>query len=247
MVCLDLATGHRSWSSPSGTFRLVHDDRVYCADGKMITALSAETGKRRWSHTPSVTEIRDVFVAGGSLWVGGFKPIEGKRGPSWGPYFATQRDLATGEIRRHVAPENPGHHHRCYLNKATDRFILGGRRGTEFIDLETGEVLWHSWARGVCKYGVMPCNGLLYTPPHACACYVAAKLTGFSALANKRTSTQRSTQSTKDEGRRTKEDGLLVKGPAYDRASLRAPSEDHRPASDDLRPSSLVLRPSSFV
>ena len=95
-------------------------------------------------------------------------------------------DLATGEMLMHVEPENPGHHHRCYLNKATDRYILVGRRGTEFIDLESGDVLWHSWARGVCKYGIMPCNGLLYAPPHPCGCYVAAKLTGFNALAPKR-------------------------------------------------------------
>ena len=119
--------------------------------------------------------------------MGGFKPFEGrstgKRGPAWGPYFVTQRDLATGEVLNHIEPENPGHHHRCYINKATDRYILGGRRGTEFIDLQTGEVLWHSWARGVCKYGVMPANGLLYVPPHACGCYTAAKLTGFNALA----------------------------------------------------------------
>jgi len=127
-----------------------------------------------------------VFVAGGTLWLGGFKPFPEKRGPSWGPYFATQLDLGTGKMLMQVEPENPGHHHRCYPNKATDRYILGGRRGTEFIDLQSGDVLWNSWARGVCRYGVMPCNGLLYTPPHACACYVGVKLTGFHALAPER-------------------------------------------------------------
>ena len=30
------------------------------------------------------------------------------------------------------------HHHRCYRDKATSRYILGGRTGTEFIDLATG-------------------------------------------------------------------------------------------------------------
>jgi outer membrane protein assembly factor BamB len=118
----------------------------------------------------------------------------------------TQRDLATGGVLKHIEPENPGHHHRCYSNKATDRYILGGRRGTEFIDLTTGEVLWHSWARGVCRYGVMPCNGLLYVPPHACGCYVAAKLTGFNALA----SGNAKAGATSDEAPR------LERGPAYD-------------------------------
>lgn len=186
VVCFDLETGRELWSASSAPLRVVYDGSVFCADGKTITALSARTGETRWTQAASLSSVRDLFVAGGSLWVGGFKPFPKKRGPSWGPYFATQRDLATGEMLMHVEPENPGHHHRCYLNKATDRYILVGRRGTEFIDLESGDVLWHSWARGVCKYGVMPCNGLLYAPPHPCGCYVAAKLIGFNALAPKR-------------------------------------------------------------
>jgi outer membrane protein assembly factor BamB len=152
-----------------------------------------------------LTQIRDLFAAGGSIWAGGFKPFPTKRGPSWGPYFATQLDLNTGQMLKHIEPDNPSHHHRCYQNKATDRYILGGRRGTEFIDLESGEVLWNSWARGVCKYGVMPCNGLLYTPPHACGCYVGVKLTGFHALASERQNSKAVSQETE----------RLQKGPAY--------------------------------
>jgi hypothetical protein len=97
--------------------------------------------------------------------------------------FVVQRDLQTGRVLREIEPDNPGHHHRCYSNKATERYILGGRRGTEFIDLDSGEVLWNSWVRGVCKYGVMPSNGLVYAPPHACGCYTMVKTTGFFALA----------------------------------------------------------------
>jgi hypothetical protein len=166
---------------------MVSGGAVYCAGGDTVAALSAEDGKLCWEQTPLLCSVRDAFVAGGALWLGGFKPYQGrrsgKRGPAWGPYFATKRDLATGEVLLHVEPENPGHHHRCYRNKATDRYILAGRRGTEFLDLDSGEVLWNSWARGVCRYGVMPCNGLLYAPPHACGCYIAAKLIGFNALA----------------------------------------------------------------
>jgi outer membrane protein assembly factor BamB len=183
VVCVDLKTGRELWSRSSATLRLVWGESVFCADGAAIEALSAGRGEALWRQVPSVIQIQDVFVAGGSLWVGGFKPIKGKRGPSWGPYFATQRDPATGKTLMHVEPENPGHHHRCYANKATDRYILAGRRGTEFIDLKSGEVRWNNWARGVCRYGIMPCNGLLYAPPHACGCYMAAKLIGFNALA----------------------------------------------------------------
>jgi len=186
IVCLDLESGRELWSASAPRLRLAYDGSVVCADGKTVTVLSALTGEPRWTQDTLLCDVRDAFVAGGSLWLGGFKPWQGKskgkRGPAWGPYFVTKRDFDTGEVLMHVEPENPGHHHRCYQNKATDRYILGGRRGTEFIDLASGEVLWHSWARGVCRYGVMPSNGLLYVPPHACGCYVAAKLTGFNAL-----------------------------------------------------------------
>jgi len=184
VVCLNLKTGRQHWSVSSAPLRVVCEDGVVCANGRTVTALSAETGKTLWSRDALLTEIRDAFVVNGSLWLGGFKPIEGKRGPVWGPYFVTQRELVTGKVLRHVEPENPGHHHRCWRNKATERYILGGRRGVEYIDLKTGDVLWHNWVRGVCRYGVMPCNGLLYAPPHACGCYIAAKLTGFYALAS---------------------------------------------------------------
>jgi len=189
IVCLDLRTGRELWSASSTPLRVVSDSSVFCTDGQTVTALSAQTGKSRWTQTTLLCNIRDVFVANGSLWLGGFKPFPKKRGPSWGPYFVTQRDLATGKILMHIEPENPGHHHRCYLNKATDRFILAGRRGVEFYDLQSGDVLWHSWVRGVCKYGIMPCNGLLYAPPDACGCYVGTKVTGFCALASKQEST----------------------------------------------------------
>jgi len=186
VVCVDLKTGRQRWSAPSGPLRVVCDSHVVCA-GQTVTALSAETGKALWTEPATLCQIRDAFVINGSLWLGGFKPWQGRksgrRGPAWGPYFATQRDLATGRMLRHVEPEGPGHHHRCWRNKATERYILAGRRGVEFIDLQTGDVLWHSWVRGVCRYGVMPCNGLLYAPAHACGCYIAAKLEGFHALA----------------------------------------------------------------
>ena len=183
IICVDLRSGKEHWRTRAAVLRFVHHDRVYCAGNAAIEVLALETGKKIWSQKPLLTSVRDVFVAGGSVWIGGFKPFPKKRGPSWGPYFVTQRDTATGDVLMHIEPDNPGHHHRCYDNKATDRFILGGRRGTEFIDLDSGEVLWNSWVRGVCRYGVMPCNGLLYAPPHACGCYTTVKTTGFYALA----------------------------------------------------------------
>ncbi len=205
VVCLDLKTGQQIWSMASAALRFVYDRSVFCTDGKTVNALSVEDGRTQWSQPTLLTQVRDLFAAGGSLWAGGFKPFPKKRGPSWGPYFATQLDLTTGKMLMHIEPDNPGHHHRCYQNKATDRYILGGRRGTEFIDLKSGEVLWNSWARGVCRYGIMPCNGLLYTPPHACGCYVGVKLTGFHALASERQNSKAAIQ----------ESERLEKGPAH--------------------------------
>jgi outer membrane protein assembly factor BamB len=186
IICADLRSGDEHWTASAAPLRLIHGDRVFCAGNNAIEALSLASGERLWSQKPLLVSILDVFAVNGSLWIGGFKPYDTGRvhtGPSWGPYFAVQRDLQTGEVLRQIEPDNPGHHHRCYSNKATARYILGGRRGTEFIDLDSGEVLWNSWVRGVCKYGVMPSNGLLYAPPHACGCYTMVKTTGFFALA----------------------------------------------------------------
>jgi outer membrane protein assembly factor BamB len=216
VVCLELASGREWWSKAVAPLRLAWKGNVVCADNQEAAILSAQNGETRWQAPHKLTEVRDVFIAGGALWVGGFKPAPGKRSPAWGPYFATQLDLATGKLLMHIEPENPSHHHRCYPNKATDRYILGGRRGTEFIDLASGEVLWNSWARGVCKYGIMPCNGLLYAPPHACACYMTAKLIGFNALAPRRPVAQTSTF----------EPGEVERGPAY--------AADGRPSSSPL-------------
>ena len=221
VICLDLESGQTLWSASAPPLRLVHGESVFCVGGEAMKALAVADGQVQWTEKPLLVDTRDAFIAGGSLWLGGFKAWQGrksgKRGPAWGPYFATQRDPATGKVLMHIEPENPGHHHRCYNNKATDRYIIGGRRGTEFIDLEEGEVLWNSWARGVCKYGVMPSNGLLYTPPHACGCYVGAKLTGFNALAARGKG--------RDEGREARDEGVLERGPAYGGGTLGGEGE----------------------
>lgn len=101
-------------------------------------------------------------------------------------YAVIGLDLHSGEEKTRIATKavlNVGHHHRCYRNKATERFLLMSRRGVEFIDTETGEVDVNHWTRGDCQLGVMPCNGLLYTTPHPCSCYIDSKLNGFFALA----------------------------------------------------------------
>ncbi|MBM3499266.1 MAG: methyltransferase domain-containing protein, partial [Armatimonadetes bacterium] len=216
VVCLSLTTGTELWTQPAPPLRLVAEGRVVCLNGQTVTVFSAETGAVLWTGANTLTEARDAFMIGGALWLGGGRPWEPPKptqhsGPAWGPYFAVKRNPDTGEILQEIAPENPGHHHRCYSNKATDRYILGGRRGTEFIDLASGEVLWNSWARGVCRYGVMPSYGLLYVPPHACGCYIAAKLMGFNAMAPARPAPAGETP-------------VVERGPAFETTTSGAPA-----------------------
>ncbi len=222
--CFDLATGATLWTRQADTVQAVCEDALVCMSKDQITLLDPETGQPRWSQPVTLASVRDVLIAGGSLWIGGGKPFDTGNskhtGPLWGPYFAIERDLTTGEIVKEITAENPGHHHRCYENKATDRYILGGRRGTEFLDLESGDYLWHSWARGTCRYGVMPCNGMLYVPPHACGCYATVKLSGFNALAP-----ARDTVEVVDSAADDPVTGRLEKGPAY---------TDRQPSASDL-------------
>jgi len=150
--------------------------------GKLI-AFSADTGKKLWdSPAKEVYNAPvDVLVAGGLVWTGNMVQ---RRDPG----ITAGRDLKTGEIKR-TRPKDSTQfaygpvYHRCYRNKATDKFLVLGRDGIEFIDIATGKGQSNQWTRGACQYGVMPCNGLVYIPPHSCACHIEYKLSNFNVLA----------------------------------------------------------------
>jgi outer membrane protein assembly factor BamB len=160
------------------------------------------------------------------------------------PDFTVARDLRTGQIVKEIQPEEAFtaiHHHRCYRNRATDRYIMLGRTGIEFIHLASGEAMRHNWVRGACQYGIVPCNGLLYAPPHSCACYVQSKINGFWALASKRESQSPRIEESKCATKATR----LEEGPAYPavknqkseaRDGERAPSRAADNLISDLRP-----------
>jgi len=125
----------------------------------------------------------DIFVLGNVVWTG---KVLGTRDPG----FVAGRDLRTGEVVAEMDSDLnyfiPGMgHHRCYRNKATQRFLLTGRSGIEFIEPATGHKIAHHWVRGTCQYGVMPAEGLTVAPPHSCACHITGKLIGMNALAAK--------------------------------------------------------------
>ncbi|HID24362.1 MAG TPA: methyltransferase domain-containing protein, partial [Planctomycetaceae bacterium] len=147
-----------------------------------LTAYSAKTGKKLWSALAAESYYAppDVFVHNGLVWIGQTRARQG-------PDYTVARDLKTGKIKHRIQPDKAFQttmpHHRCHRDRATARYLVTGRTGIEFIDFRTGEAFRHHWVRGVCRYGVLPSNGLVYAPPHSCAYFIEAKLTGFNALA----------------------------------------------------------------
>jgi outer membrane protein assembly factor BamB len=78
-----------------------------------------------------------------------------------------QRRLTTSGLwPRSKSPAKLG----CQVLIASNRFIMVPRLAT-FIDFETGSKIPIKFMRGVCGSGFIPANGLLYSSPHACACY----------------------------------------------------------------------------
>ncbi|NOY82422.1 MAG: PQQ-binding-like beta-propeller repeat protein [Kiritimatiellaeota bacterium] len=187
VVCLDRRTGVEKWRTPhAGVGRrhgpilttpstlVLHRNVVLWADGKKVTALDAADGRELW-RAPIRAGFRspcDVFVIDGLVWTG--------------PDFAVGRELRTGRKAKAQSIlgglQTLGHHHRCYREKATSRFIIAGKRGFEFVDLLGTDDSRNNWVRGTCQYGILPCNGLIYAPPHCCGCYMEAKLYGAWAL-----------------------------------------------------------------
>ena len=246
VVCLDKRRGNVLWRSarPSEYFRpgwssptlVAFDDVVISADRQSgpgqkvgkdkyaaggfstgdLVAFSAKDGRRLWSErcAEGCRAPTDVFGLDGKLWFG--KSLERRVHE-----YRQVHDLRTGKVLKETPldPKWPRqHHHRCYRDKATRRYILAGRTGVEFINLETGEVSLHTWLRGTCKFGVLPANGLLYMPPEQCGCYIESKLTGFHALAGRR-----------PEVRSQRSEVRLGRGPAYGQiANPKSPIQNPR-------------------
>ncbi|MEK6233447.1 MAG: PQQ-binding-like beta-propeller repeat protein, partial [Planctomycetales bacterium] len=180
-----LATNKKSWSwaAPTLTSR---KGVVYVADFRTLSAVSVADGKILWktSSREGFSSPPDVFVINGLMWRG----YTGQRGA---PDFGEGLNAITGKVEKTLetakAWEYPTlAHARCYRPKATNRFILASRSGVEFIDVNSGKVNLNHWVRGTCQYGILPCNGLLYAPPHSCACNIKTMFRGMFALAPSR-------------------------------------------------------------
>ena len=196
--------GKTSGRSMGWTFAtlVVKDDVVLSCDGKTLNALDTKSGKTLWHCAASTPFGRvpsvDILVVNGVVWTS--------------PGFAQGRDLRTGitvgtnALQKELV--TAGHHHRCYRNKATERYIIQAHRGLEFRDTKGDNHVRHNWIRGVCQYGIMPANGFVYMPPHNCGCYSEAKLFGFWTLSAEQPSVDLAALAPST---------LLEKGPAFGR------------------------------
>lgn len=183
------------------------NDPNYLRRGKSsLRAYSIKDGRELWSVAcrEGYNSPVDVFVVGNDVWVGS----------DYKCY-----DLKTGKETKEIQWRGPKvgmAHPRCYRNKATEKFIYTCRSGIEVVSMDEGCVGNNSWIRGTCQYGIIPANGLLYAPPHACACFAKVKLTGLYAVAHHRAGTAMQFSRTP----------ALEKGPAFGKASGEAGAED---------------------
>jgi len=171
---------------------------------RTFTALSAKDGKILWTYKipPETTGFecpKDILVLDDLVWVGDIW-----NNTSSGAWIG--RNIHTGKVERELKPPWKVYwfHQRCHRSKATERYIMPGRTGIEFISPETGWESFNHWVRGACLYGTMPANGLTYAPQHPCGCYMESMLHGFNAL------------SPTANGGATQSDEPFQKGPAYD-------------------------------
>lgn len=195
VVSLNQQTGKQNWAGEKVSRRklipfnfaprlVIYQDVVLFAGGEgKMQSFDLKSGKLLWEqkHDPSGYQSpQDLLVVGGLVWSAS---ITSGRGEG----VFTGFDPRTGEIKKQFPPnvETYWFHHRCYIAKATENFLMPSRTGIEFIDYEKEHWDINHWVRGGCLYGVMPANGLTYAPPHNCACYPEAKLYGFNALASK--------------------------------------------------------------
>ena len=215
--CLDLQTGKPLWQADpkeKASKTLVATDGVVLLLGRgTLEAHDGATGKPMWERKVVPGNSlggEDLFVINGLIWLGMTCADENRTPSRRGVNaLAIGYDLRTGQERKQVFASgliSPEHHHRCYRNKATDRYLISSMEGAEFLDLEGTNSAQNNFVRGACMLGMMPANGMLYVPSDQCFCQPGAKLLGFAAVAP-------------EEGLQVPGSGFreerLEKGPAY--------------------------------
>jgi len=201
--CIDLQTGEDVWQSSYASEGLylrnyaptiaIYKNAIVCLSLDKLAAFSTKDGKQLWRKEQGFQGFGspgDLFVVNDLVWTfphtQGVQYADKKNVLGNGGRDFCAFDYRTGELKQSIAKADVwpgGHHHRCYRNKATENFAVCGRRGLEFVDLtgnERNAINW--WVRGICQYGVMPCNGMIYAPQDPCQCFSTIKVDGLLAL-----------------------------------------------------------------
>ncbi|MHC4501805.1 MAG: outer membrane protein assembly factor BamB family protein [Planctomycetota bacterium] len=213
--CLDSKTGKERWASPFETEGLfirsyvptvvVHEDVIMCLTWNRLHGYSVKDGRKLWENKGAMGfgSPGDLFAIGGKAWAVPMTksiwrdsrrnrdgiPTTGINIPKTdflnGAKTAVGLDIHTGKITDTLPFAHNQHHHRCYRNKATLRYLLIGHSGIQLVDPKTQQKATNQWVRGLCQYGIMPANGYIYVPPDPCQCYKTVKINGFFALSEK--------------------------------------------------------------
>jgi outer membrane protein assembly factor BamB len=223
----DLKNGNELWNvpavPPAPKTLVIARDVVVMQGGKSVAAYDATNGRKLWDKTvPPIAggEGDDLFVIDGLVWRGMLSVNDDGKPVNKSPnVLDIGWDLRTGDEKRRILVKNlrsPEHHHRCYRNKATTRYLISSYEGAEFLDFQGDDNCQNNWLRGACRFGMMPCNGMLYVPPDQCFCEPGGKLLGFAAV----------TAEPKTPVKVLADDARLEKGPAYGRTDSAGPAGD---------------------
>jgi len=216
LAALDLKDGSELWKvQPEQTTPktlVTVSDTIVMQGGKSVSAYDAADGRLLWRKTvPSIGggEGDDLFVIDGLVWRGMLSVDEEGKPLRKSPHaLVIGWDLRSGLEKKRILVKNlrsPEHHHRCYRNKATVRYLISSYEGAEFLDFQADNHSQNNWLRGACRYGMMPANGMLYVPSDQCFCQPGSKFLGFAALTAEQ---DNASEAVADQQR-------LVKGPAY--------------------------------
>jgi outer membrane protein assembly factor BamB len=236
---VDINSGSPVWRKEieseqvSGTplLRTVHDGVLIVGEAfqlkgpkppEAVHGFSTKDGRHLWRHRFNPPghggTHTDGFFIDGKYWIHvRDSAVEEKL--KWRTQATGWRalDPATGKVVRSFNYSR-GITHRCYMDKATARYIIAG--SVEFLDPAAQQSVRTSLVRGGCQQGMLPANALLYAYPHGCQC--SAFLRGFVALA---------ADAPRQAGRRPKPpDLVLEKGPAFGSAT---PADDTGARGED--------------
>jgi outer membrane protein assembly factor BamB len=219
LVAVSGRTGKVLWEKQVDQIRTlalaIDNGRIIYLSGKNLVALNLKDGRRLWNVraklTPSIGggEGDDLFVVDGLVWRGMLSVDDDGKVVRKSPNsLVIGWDLRSGAEKKRILVDNlrsPEHHHRCYRNKATTRYLISSYEGAEYLDFQADDHGQNNFLRGACKYGMMPANGMLYVPSDQCFCQPGSKLLGYAAL---KTAHQAPLEEVADNKR-------LEKGPAF--------------------------------